>query len=335
MKKLYLFTVICCSVLSVNAQLDFNSLLTAGIDDARRFGNEYFRAGAESALYNISNGWINGGKSKNLGHFEISIMANGTFIRDDRQQFTLNTADYDNLEFQQGGTVQDVANIFGANDPAVGVRVNTGNPLQPEARFNLPDGLGNNGVKLVPTFFIQGAVGLIKGTEVKLRFIPKIETDEVSTQLFGAGIQHELTGWIPGWDLLPVGISGVIGYTNLKANYDLTSSNLIEGENQQVDVNMNSWVFAAVVGTKLPVINFYGSLGYTSGKSTTDLLGTYRVRSGVLSNEEVTDPFSLEHKISGVKATVGTKLTLAFFRINVDYSIQEYDNLSIGLNFGW
>ncbi|WP_073315331.1 DUF6588 family protein [Aquimarina spongiae] len=64
------------------------------------------------------------------------------------------------------------------------------------------------------------------------------------------------------------------------------------------------------------------------------MLGTYRVQSGVISEEEITDPFSVESKISGVRGTLGAKLTLGFFRMNLDYTLAEYSGLSFGLNFG-
>jgi len=41
-----------------------------------------------------------------------------------------------------------------------------------------------------------------------------------------------------------------------------------------------SLTFQAIASTKLPIINFYGALGYVSGKIiTTDILGTYSVQS--------------------------------------------------------
>ncbi|MEL6974998.1 MAG: DUF6588 family protein, partial [Bacteroidota bacterium] len=57
---------------------DLNDIFVAGVADAERFSNAYFAPVAESAVYSISNGWYNSGKSKPLGGFEISIVGNIT-----------------------------------------------------------------------------------------------------------------------------------------------------------------------------------------------------------------------------------------------------------------
>ena len=175
---------------------------------------------------------------------------------------------------------------------------------------------------------------MIKGTELKARFLPKIKTDEVSIGLYGIGIQHEFTKHLPADKILPVAISGVIGYTHINGTYDFTDTNIIAGSDQSIDAKINTWVFQAVVSTKLPIINFYGSLGYMTGKSETAILGTYTVQSGPFQNTYV-DPFTLTKDASGVTANIGTKLKLGFFRLHADYTIAEFNNLSLGLSFGF
>jgi hypothetical protein len=200
--------------------------------------------------------------------------------------------------------------------------------------FELPSGLASENINFIPSGFVQASVGLIKGTELKARFLPKINTDDVSIGFYGLGLQHEFTKHLPADKILPVAISGVIGYTHLDGTYDFTETNIVDGADQRIDVAINTWVFQAVVSTRLPVINFYGGLGYLSGKSETDVLGTYTVTSGPFQ-ESYEDPFSLTKKASGVTANLGAKLKLGFFRLHADYSIAEFNNLSVGVNFGF
>jgi len=89
-----------------------------------------------------------------------------------------------------------------------------------------------------------------------------------------------------------------------------------------------------VASTRLPVINFYGGLGYITGKSDTDVLGTYQVQSGPFQTT-YEDPFKISNKVSGVVANVGTKLKLGFFRLNADYNIGEFNTFTFGVNFGF
>ena len=93
----------------------------------------------------------------------------------------------------------------------------------------------------------------------------------------------------------------------------------------------------AQVSTKLPIINFYGGLGYVTGTSEFDILGTYRFRDAtpIFGGEEsITDPFSIENDISGIRATLGLKLNLGFFGLHADYNIADYNTVSAGVHFG-
>ncbi len=178
-------------------------------------------------------------------------------------------------------------------------------------------------------------MGLIKGTEIKARFLPKIDYEDASVGLIGFGLQHDFTKLLPADKILPVAISAVIGYTNISGDYDFTNANLIDGENQRIEASINTWVFSGVVSTKLPIINFYGGLGYVTGKSVTDILGTYRVTEGPFTSETYTDPFSITKKVSGVTGTIGTKLKLGFFRLNAEYNLGEFNTATVGVNFGF
>lgn len=190
---------------------------------------------------------------------------------------------------------------------------------------------------MLPTAFLQGRIGVFKATEVKVRYFPKIDREDIKTGLFGVGLQHEFTEWLPAESIFPVAIAGLITYNNLNANYDFTDDSVVDGENQQFDLKLNTWVFQVQASTKLPIFNVYGGLGYVTGKSDFDVLGTYRVRGGIPlfeTTNEFTDPFSVENKISGVRATLGAKLQLGFFGLHADYNLSEYSTVTVGTHFG-
>jgi hypothetical protein len=252
--------------------------------------------------------------------------------KEDKKAFVLNTAEYENLQFVDLSTSNPVSTALG-DLQGIRVFVEDENQLFRE-EFELPSGLASENINFIPSAYLQGSVGLIKGTELKVKFLPKINTEEVSIGLYGFGLQHDFTRHLPADKLLPVAISAVIGYTHLDGTYDFTNTEIIEGENQRIDTRMDSWIFQAAVSTRLPVINFYGGLGYLSGKSKTDILGTYIVTGGPFQ-ETYTDPFSVNKDASGVVANVGAKLKLGFFRLHADYSLAEFNNLSVGINFGF
>ncbi|MDX1364978.1 DUF6588 family protein [Arenibacter latericius] len=317
------------------SQSNVNEIFAAGIEDAEKFTDNYLGPVSEGALYSLANGWYNTADAKPLGGFEISIVGNMTSFKDDKKTFLLNTADYENLQFQDGSTSKLVSTALGDLE-GIGVFVE-GEFLGISSReeFDLPTGLASEGINFIPSGFLQVGVGLVKGLEVKARFLPKIDNDEVNIGLYGVGLQQEITKLFSTENALPVAISAVIGYTHLDGTYDFTNTNVVDGKDQRIDVGMDVWNFQAVAATKLKIINFYGGLGYVSGKSITDVLGEYNVRSGPFQSETYIDPFSFTRKVSGMAATVGTKLKLGFFRLNADYTFAEYNNLTVGVNFGF
>lgn len=320
--------------LQASAQSNINEILAAGLNDAERFTTDYLAPASEGFMYSLSSGWYNTADAKPLGGFEVSIIGNMANYKnkDDKKAFELNTADYENLKFSDGSTSKLVSSALGDIE-GVNVYIEDENGLLRQD-IELPTGLASESINFVPSAFIQASVGLIKGTELKARFLPKVSTDEYKIGMYGVGIQHEFTKHLPADKILPVAISAVIGYTHLDGSYDFTNSSIVDGEDQKLEVDVNTWVFQAVVSTKLPIINFYGGLGYLSGSSTTDVLGTYRVQSGPFQQTYV-DPFSIKRKASGMTANLGAKLKLGFFRLYADYAIAEFNTLSVGMNFGF
>lgn len=323
-----------CLSIGVKAQDNLNDLLAAGVADAGRFTNSYLAPGTNSAMYSMNNGWFNTAKVKVLG-FEISLVGGASFTGSSHKSFVLNTADYENLQFRDGSLSKEVSTSLG-DITGVFAYVESSGPLgtTQEAEFELPTGLANSNINFVPSAFLQASLGVFEGTELKARFLPKVETDTYHAQMFGGAIQHEITHWLPTGEVMPVAISGLVAYTHVSGGYDFTETNVVEGENQRFENATNTWLFQLIGSTKLPVINFYGGIGYISGKSETDLKGTYRVKSGFVSSETIVDPFSVESTVSGLRGTVGARLKLGIFGVHVDYTMAEYNNVSFGLNFG-
>ena len=332
--KRILFTLILMYSGCVMAQSNINDLLAAGIEDAQQFTEDYLSPLSEGVVYGVSGSWYNTADTKPLGGFEIQLIGNLTFFgnKDDKKEFVLNTADYENLQFADGSTSKTVSTALGDIEGVdVFVEDETGTV---RTDFELPSGLASEDITFLPSGYLQASVGLVKGIEVKARFLPSINTDDAKIGFYGFGIQQDFTKLLPADKVLPVAISAVIGYTRFNGEYDFSDTNAIAGEDQRFEMAINSWMFQAVVSTKLPVINFYGSLGYLTGKSETDILGTYIVTDGPIQ-AIYEDPFSVDEKASGVVANLGMRLKLGFFRLHADYSLAEFNTLSFGINFGF
>ncbi|WP_040278662.1 DUF6588 family protein [Psychroserpens damuponensis] len=335
MKKLIILTIVVLTVTAVKAQENVNDLLAAGISDAERFTKDYIAPASEGLGFSINNGWFNNAKSPRVFSFELSLIGNVGFIKDEKKSFQMNVADYENIRFEDGSSSKMVATALGHNDPDIRVIITYDDPVfgNQEATLVLPTGIGSEGVDLIPTGFLQASFSPFKGTQIKGRFIPKIATDDAELGLYGFGLQQEFTSWLPANKVLPVAVSGLIAYTHLDASYDFTDAEFVQGDNQRVETDVSTLLFELIVGTNLKIINFYGAIGYVTGTSTTDLLGTYRVTDGLLFAEDIVDPFSIENDISGIRGTVGANLQLGFFGLNADYTVAEFDSATLGINF--
>lgn len=333
MKKFVLATVVVlCSVQSW-AQDNLGRLLAAGIEDTKIFATEYLRPGTQATVFNLSNGWYQSAEVKDVLGFEFSIIGNAAVNLEDHQYFNMRTADYENIQFVDGSAEKNVSTLLGHNPEPIDVYLEYDTPFgKQQVEVTLPDGLAAAGVEMVPSAFLQARLGVFKGTELKARYFPKVDYDNVEAELYGGAIQHEITSWFP-LDL-PVAVSGLVGYTRMNGSYDFTEQSYLDGENQRIKTNMDSWLFSGIVSTNLPVINFYGGVGYMTGSSDSAMLGTYIIRddnTGIVI-DEVEDPFTIVDDIDGIKANLGVSLKLGFLKITGDYSFQEYDAVSVGLH---
>ncbi|HKK12246.1 MAG TPA: DUF6588 family protein [Flavobacteriaceae bacterium] len=320
-----------------SSQENIDDLLAAGIADAKRFTADYIAPASEGLAFGINNGWFNNAKTPHLFGVEISLIGNASFIKDEKKSFVFNVADYENVRFGDGSSSKVVATALGQNNPDVNVIVTYDDPIfgNQEVQLTLPTGIGSTDLNFIPTAFLQASFSPLKGTQIKVRYFPEVNEKDSKVGLYGVGLQHDFTSWLPADKIFPVAISGLVAYTHLNGSYDFTDSSVVDGDNQQIQTEVNTILLQLIVGTKLKIINFYGGLGYVNGKSTTDLLGTYRVSNGAISSQEITDPFSVKQDVSGIRATVGANLKLGFFGLNADYTLAEFDNASLGVNFSF
>ena len=149
--------------------------------------------------------------------------------------------------------------------------------------------------------------------------------------MFGMGLQHEFSRWIEFLDQSPIALSVFGAYTRLGADYEFETGGDVLGENQKLALDMDTWLFELVASTKFEKLNFYGGFGYVTGKSDTRLLGTYELQTQ--TPVTFTDPFDYQNDVSGLRANLGANLRLGWFGMNIAYTFQGYNNLSLGINF--
>ncbi len=193
MKKI-LFILLTISIYNSNyAQENIDDLLAAGISDAQKFTSSYIAPASGGLAYGINNGWFNNGKSPRRYGFELSLIANVSFIKDKHKTFAMDIGDYENIRFEDNSSSKNVATALGHNNPDITVIVRYDDPIfgNQEAELTLPTGVGSTNINLIPTAFLQGSFSPFEGTQIKARFFPKTKTDEAEIGLYGVGLQQE------------------------------------------------------------------------------------------------------------------------------------------------
>lgn len=317
-------------------QINIHQLLASGVEDTQTFSSQYFVPGTEAMAFSLSNGWFTSAKSKNLFQIELSFIGNFTSIEDTQKRFQLNTNDYNFLEFNNGFLVQDVANVLSENNPEIPVSAvfEDENGFQQSVAFNLPQGILEANSTSFTTVVPQLNIGFIAGFEFKLRYLPKINLKDATIQLYGFGVQHELSRWFPILKSLPLQVAIAANYTQFRSDVNLGETPIVDVNNGRFYNELKVWNYSTIISKKILFAHIYAGITYLDANATFGLKGDFNVNQGVIAGAFLQDPFLTSTNLQGWRKTIGLKLSLAFFKVNIDYNIQEYNTISGGISFG-
>ncbi len=327
-------TLILLFLLSFSAKSqDLESLLLAN-NDANLLLKNYMSPVMDGMLYSLNNGWYHTAKThKKLG-FDITINVNAAMVPNAEKSFQFNEADYQYLSLESGSSTMQT--VMGSNNNnVIGIRI-------PEAsdykitEFTMPDGIDDDvPLNAVPSPMLQASIGLPFSTDVSIRYLPKINTDEVEGNLIGFGIKHNLMQYLGSIDKLPLNVAAFVGYTTMSTTYTIT-----ENLGQEATFKLNAFTIQALASLDFPIITLYAGIGYDKGASTLKLNGTYELEyeiegTGTTVSESVTNPINMDFNANGARGTLGLRFNLGFFKIYGDYTIKEFNTISTGVAFSF
>ncbi len=315
--------------LSAQDDFDIKSYLVLGVEAAEDLASIYLEPLSEGLLYGLTGAWNNTARIKQKWEMDIGLVANGSFVPNEKLSREIDISAIDNLEVLGGGSLVRIPTILGSKESEV-TFVATRNGE--EFIFDAPTGIGLVSTNLLPNAFIQASLGLPMNSEFSLRFFPKLSIEDASIGVIGFGLKNELTQSFKSLGELPLAISVFAAFSRLDADYDFETDGFVTGESQSIDASLNSWLFEILTSTKFPIWNIYGGLGYVTGRSNYVLEGTY-----IISTQEETiqfeNPFDVQASISGLRGSLGTSVRLNRFKINLDYTFQGFNNLAFGLHY--
>jgi len=307
--------------------LDFDSFLEAGIDDASLLLESYLQPAFEGFGFGMNSGWYNTAKPHKFLGFDISASLSLARVPDTRQFFSLPTG-LTNVGLTNPSDSRRLPTIFGPNlgaDDLPELRFTDDNGEE-LIRISAPTGLGIDEdlvpFNAVPVPMAQVGIGLFKGTEVKLRYIPEQDFDgDGGIKLFGIGVMHDIKQYLPAEKLLPFDLSVFFGYTNLESYV-----NIDEDAGQTAEFNASAWTVQGVISKKILFFTAFAGLGYSNYDIDFNMLGNYTTETTTF-----TDPISLTYKDNGIRTNIGLRFKLLFLTVTGEYALQEYNTLTAGV----
>ena len=181
----------------------------------------------------------------------------------------------------------------------------------PDGYITLPPGLD---VTTVPMVMPQIGLSLL-GTEALLRFVPDIDVGGKKLSLFGLGVKHSISRYIP---LIPVDVAVQVLYSKFKVT-DL--------------IDVKNLAFNAHTSKTFGIFTPYFGLQYES--TSMDL--TYEIKGEPTSGDPTLRQdrkasLSLDGE-NGFRTTIGASLALAVIVLNADISLGSQTVFGGGLSF--
>ncbi len=317
------------------AQDELDLFLQAGVDDAGLMIENYLKPVFEGVGYGYTNGWYHTAKAHETLGFDISISGNIAFIPQSKLTYTFNNSEYNNIQLSNSNS-DELSTILGPYQKSERPELTFYNDGEEVVRATSPPGAidlkEEIGFNAVPVPMVQAGIGLIRETDLIIRFIPPITLGEDAGKIsmLGYGIKHNIGQWITPLDYSGIDVSFLAGFSSLKVTADLSEEDDPSTRDNEGVFKINGLVFQGIVSKEyINIFTIYGAIGYSRAGSRTQILGTYPIDPDF--DQLPTDPIDLKYGNSSMNLTAGLRVRIVALTISSAYTLQEYPVLSLGL----
>jgi hypothetical protein len=345
MISLFLFSLVSFSQFK---DVDF---LRSAPTDGVKYLQAYLSPWANAFGAGLNGGWYNTAKPHKFGGFDLTLSASAGVVPTSAETFDVSRI---GLSSSLSGTGL-VSTVAGPDKsgPLLTLKNSQGATL---TTFNAPKGAN---WRYIPVPTAQIGVGLPFGTELKVRFIPKIKIKDGDVSMWGIGLVHSIMQYLPGNKLSPFDVSLFAGYSKLQGNvplgldpdpdvsqaYTTPYNTTTAFDNQKLKMSVQALNVSAIASVKLSVLTFYGGLGYCRSKTLMSLSGNFPTpvlvtpvsaapyvqynNDGVKKGSDF-PKLDIEN-FSGLRANIGFRLKLSVITLHADYTRAQYNVLTAGL----
>jgi hypothetical protein len=354
------------------AQIKDVANMLSGIEQAPEDVNKLFQGYvspyANAIGANLNAGWYNTAKVHKLGGFDLTATFNFAFVPDLDKTFDLSKLDLTGTV--EGNPIAPTAAGERQAGPTVAYYVNDPRPGNNDqfklAEFKTPQGTG---LGFLPTPMLQLGIGLIKGTEITGRYMPTLSLGDNTGELglWGIAVKHSIKQWIPVLEKIPVlQLSAFGGYTSFSSAFNLSfkpedlsygdivavdnTTDAVTFDNQEMILDITSFTASVLVSANLPVVCFYGGIGFATTNTDLKLNGYFPTPVPYIDNAnvgiQVTDASVVENPLNiniknkeggktDPRLNVGMRIKLGIITFHGDYTYSNYSIVTggIGISF--
>jgi len=255
--------------------------------------------------------------------------------KEDMKKYATPLATWAGTYFNSGGYYSaDVSKVFGFKLSLVGMMIFI---PEDQTTFKLKDGTksatffgdkgaaipGSEGYAVYPPGINQTSIpaGIPQiafstlGTELLVRYFPKIDVSDVTAGLLGLGLKHNISQYFIS---LPVDIAVQFLYNSFTL------------ESTDVDMSTSNIAFNAHASRSFGLFTLYGGLQYESTSMDIDYIYSGTGFEGVEDGEQI--KLSLDGD-NNFRLTLGAALRLGLLVINTDVNFGSQIAVVAGLNF--
>ncbi len=304
-----------------NAQSDQDLL----IEDMLLIADNFAAPAAEAAAIQSSAGWFSSAKDLGKWKVEISLHGNALFVPGSKQTKLASNADFNILNIQ-GSSNALLPTVFGGDTD----EIFEGELSGQDFFFNAIDGLNK---KVIIHPFPQVTIGLPYGTEVALRFVPRVTINNVGVSTSGIGLKHNFAQYFKYSRPDDFQMAAVFTYSNIDIDYQYTPIEIsASGVNvlklNRIDVSADLWLLQALASKLYGNFEVFGAMGVTSSNfdysmgGGGDLLPELNRKLSVLGGNDVK-----------FKADLGFNYYVGNFKISSAFTAGSFFNANLGLHY--
>jgi hypothetical protein len=227
MKKITVLLLLISNSLFAQIILDQSTDIGNLLDDAIFFSDKYITPATDASVYEQSSSWLYTPKKKKLWEVSLSVHGNLFFVPNNDRKFTINNSDFKFFHIE-GAETENVPTAMG---PISYTRL-VGQIGDSQVRIWTPDGINEN---VVTYPYLQGALGLWKGTELIVKYSTKVNLKSGKYQVYGFGLKHNLSQYFNYLEKKKINIAALMAYSKVDLTFkflDITTDFGTLGINQ-------------------------------------------------------------------------------------------------------